>query len=529
MPDAPTDPTTLSVHFTDMAYGGDAVGRDPESGLAVFAWPAIKGERAAVAISERRKNLLRGVVAHVEEPSPLRASPPCPYFGACGGCQWQHITYEGQVQFKHDILRSQLERIGGIADAASLMKPPVASPRPFSYRNTSHFAVHPSSLALSYYMRDSHSLIPVATCPISNGGVNAALPVVNSLLGQTAGLPSLPDEPRGVMLLWKVVIRASEATGQIVVVFHTRAGGASRREQGAGRSGGRRGKGGRQVSQTAQPEIGPAIEPEPDANPAVFVRRRDVRRAIRSIGGPEPLPMSLVEVMDDGTVNLLGDTPSASSAVAEAQAEALTGSLVSRSESEQEHMRPPLGAWLERLAGRLYWVAPHSFFQVNTPAAELLVEQVAEHIPPRVGLLVDAHAGVGTFALAFAGRADRVIGFEMDGSAVASAQWTAASAGVTNLEFRRGRAEDLLARLPDTHRPDVVMLDPPRSGCHPRLLAEIARRQAPRIIYVSCDPSTLARDVKLLSQDYRLTSARVIDMFPQTFHLETVAVLDSFC
>ena len=102
------------------------------------------------------------------------------------------------------------------------------------------------------------------------------------------------------------------------------------------------------------------------------------------------------------------------------------------------------------------------------------------------------------------------------GSAVAS--------NISNVEFRHGLAETLLKRLSASERPDLILLDPPRSGCHPALLAEILYRRIPLVIYVSCDPSTLARDVKTLAASYDLTSARMVDMFPQTFHLETVAV-----
>jgi 23S rRNA (uracil1939-C5)-methyltransferase len=94
------------------------------------------------------------------------------------------------------------------------------------------------------------------------------------------------------------------------------------------------------------------------------------------------------------------------------------------------------------------------------------------------------------------------------------------------VESRKGRAEELLPRLGPNEKPSAIILDPPRAGCHPSLLAEIARRQVPRLVYVSCDPSTLARDIKLLAGSYGLSSARVVDMFPQTYHIETVAVLE---
>ncbi len=139
--------------------------------------------------------------------------------------------------------------------------------------------------------------------------------------------------------------------------------------------------------------------------------------------------------------------------------------------------------------------------------------------------MLDAHAGAGTFALAFAKRAKHVIGFEVDSNAVSSARWNAQVGDVANVEFRQGKAEALIRTLSLAEQPDIVLLDPPRSGCHPALLAEIERRKIPQVIYVSCDPSTLARDIKLLSTSYKVDSARLVDMFPQTYHLETVAVM----
>lgn len=238
--------------------------------------------------------------------------------------------------------------------------------------------------------------------------------------------------------------------------------------------------------------------------------------------------MTVVEVMEDGTVNMLGATRAAATLISDAAADALAGSFL-RGDGARTSIAesgPPLGAWVETLGGRHYWVAPEAFFQVNTPTAELLLGEVMAHLPSKMALMVDAHAGVGTFALAASGRANRVLAFETNGSAAASGRWTAAMSGVSNVEFRQGKAEALLSRLHKDEQPDLILLDPPRNGCHPQLLDEILRRQIAKIIYVSCDPSTLARDLKALLRGYTLTSVRVVDMFPQTYHLETVAVLD---
>src|SRR5687767_15077037 len=108
--------SSVRLSFTEMAYGGDAVARDPESGMVVFGWPAIEGETATVSLVEQRRNLSRGRVVSIEEASPLRIEAPCPYFGRCGGCQWQHVSYEGQVRFKHGILAAQLSRAAGVTN-----------------------------------------------------------------------------------------------------------------------------------------------------------------------------------------------------------------------------------------------------------------------------------------------------------------------------------------------------------------------------------------------------------------------------
>jgi tRNA/tmRNA/rRNA uracil-C5-methylase (TrmA/RlmC/RlmD family) len=404
------------------------------------------------------------------------------------------------------------------------MRPPVASPREFNYRNTSHFAIEPATHTLGYFRRDSHEIIPVMECPISNEGINRAIPVVNALLEGALDPATLVAETRGTMRVWKVSIRSSESTGQTVVVFHSKA--TVRGEtHGGGRAKGRDRGHGRHTS--GRPDEGPNVEEKPEANPVVVLSRREVRRAIGGITrGSAGYALLVVEVMDDGTVNRLGETRSSSSASGEAIADTLLGVSLAKSVGQTTGAGgAPLGAWIERLAGNTYWVAPDAFFQANTEAAELLLSEVGEHLQKKVGTLLDAHAGVGTFALTFAGRAKRVIGFEVDSSAVSSAKWTAHANGAANIDFRHGRAEALMRTLPEGDKPDVVILDPPRQGCHPDLLREIARRGVEQVIYVSCDPSTLARDVKLLSQTHKLTSARMVDLFPQTYHIETVVVM----
>ncbi len=512
------EPTLARVHFTGMAYGGDAVGRDPDTGIAVFGWPSIEGETATLDIVSRGKSHQRGVVTALEEVAPSRRVPPCPYFGACGGCQWQHIDYAQQVAFKHDILRSQLTRLGGIAEPDLILREPVGSPAAFGYRNTSHFALSAESRTVGYHRRDSHRIIPVLDCPISVEGINALLPFVNSVLAQAIG-PEEPAPERGAMRVWKVSVRSSEATGHTLLVFHSRSRAASPRQPS-----------GRQRA-VQRPDDGPLDVDAGGDHAPLLLSRREVRRAVTAEaqqgGMLSGKAVIAVEVMDDGTVNRLGETRSSSSATGDALADVLMGSQIGEGvRRTSQEGGPPLGAWVERLSDRNYWVAPDAFFQANTAVAEKMLDEVLEHVGARKGAMLDAHAGVGTFSIPLAGQAAQVYAFETDSAAVHSARWNAAAHNLRNINVQQGRAEQLIQRLAWSIKLDVALLDPPRAGCHPALLAELARREVPRFVYVSCDPSTLARDIKALAPKYRLVSARMFDMFPQTYHIETVAVLD---
>ena len=177
----------------------------------------------------------------------------------------------------------------------------------------------------------------------------------------------------------------------------------------------------------------------------------------------------------------------------------------------------------ERLNRRRLRIASPSFAQVNTPQAERLAERVRERLQLSGDeLLVDAYAGVGTFAALLADSARHVIAIEESSAAVKDAAVN--TEGIPNLEFVEGRTEDVLDSLPQ--RADALILDPPRVGCHPDTLAALARRKPKRVVYVSCDPASLARDLAILAKSgFAVTSVEPMDMFPQTHHIECVVAL----
>lgn len=416
------------MRIDSIAAGGEGVGRLPD-GRVVFVHRTAPGDLAEVALTERRDRWARGRLLRVLEPSPERRDAPCPFYGECGGCTLEHMTYEAQLRAKARIVADALTRIGGMP-----MEPPevVPSPSEHRYRNRVSFALR----------------------RLGRGGVVAGFHALGDpdRIVDLDGRCLLPEEP--IARVWDA-IRANWGTE----AFRLPSGDRLRLTLRASAGG--------EVSLLVEGGYSPGRPQELlDAVPGlVAVWHRPGASPPALVGGAPGLP----ETWGDETVELSGA----------------------------------------------------AFLQVNRGAAALLEAHVVERIGDPAGLrVVDAYCGVGLHARRLARAGATVVGIELDPEAVAEARRGAPE----GTEFVEGPVEALLpAHLPA----DLVILNPPRAGVAPEVADALAAAPPARIVYVSCNPATLARDLKRLGGGFRPESVRSFDLFPQTAHVETVVVLSS--
>ncbi|MCI0894756.1 MAG: 23S rRNA (uracil(1939)-C(5))-methyltransferase RlmD [Chloroflexi bacterium] len=382
----------LTLSLTSWGRLGEAMAE--HQGTHVFVFGGIPGERVVAEVVRLHRRYAAARVVEVLEPAPSRVEPPCPYYGECTGCQWQHMSYSEQLAVKREKVSDALSRVGGFTDAP--VTPVVPSPGQLGYRNHARFTIGPEG-ALGFVHRETRQFVRIDRCLLMHDGVNQCL---TSLQGKC-------------METTQLSIRAGQETGDTLV----------------------------------QPTL---IEP---------------------------------------TITIA------------------TGQK----------------SYLDSIEGQKFRVSSPSFFQVNVEQAAQVADTLLQNLDLKsTDVVLDAYTGVGTFAVLVAPHVKKVIAVEESSAAVADARENLG--GLENVELVLGKTEEILPNLEE--RPDVVILDPPRAGCHPRTLQSLLSLASPKIAYVSCDPETLARDLKILCEDiYVLDQVIPLDMFPQTHHVECVALL----
>ncbi len=450
-----------TLYIEKLAFGGAGVAR--LDNYVIFVKGALPGETVRARIRKRKTAYAEARLLEIEQSSPLRQKPPCPYFEWCGGCAWQNMQYADQLRYKQDIVRESLKHIGGMDDVAVL--PVLASDREFAYRNKMEFSFSDRrwltadelgdetvrrDFALGLHVPGTFDkIIQVNHCMLQSERANRVLQIVSEF-SQREGL-----QPYGVRshegFLRFLVLRESAYDGGLMVNIVT------------------------------------AYEQE------------------------EPLK-KLADILFEQVENIAGVVNNINTRKAQIAV------------GEKEILLRGLPYIQEKLGPFVFQISANSFFQTNTRQAERLYDTVMTFSELQGREVVwDLYSGTGTISMFLARRAAQVIGFELAESAVADAAENARQHEVYNARFVGG---DLLHRLEETEpKPDVLVTDPPRAGMHEKVVRYINKIAPRRIVYVSCNPTTLARDLAILTQKYRVDTVQPVDMFPQTYHIETVVKL----
>ena len=429
-------------------YSSEGLGIVRLDGAVVFVPGAVRGETVDLKITKVMKTAAAGKIVKIHAPSPERAEPECPYYGRCGGCDFQHLTYPEELRAKRQRVQDAITRLGGSAVEVEEI---LGAKDPTHYRNKSQYPVGADG-AIGFFRERSHQVVAVEGCLIQRPEADRTAEAVRAWMRRYK--ISAYDETTGKGLVRHVYVRVNRA-GEILC--------------------------------------------------CLVVNGRGVPR--------EPELAALVRAAAPGTVGVLINSNTRKGNV-------VLGERY-RTVWGQDYL-------MDTLRGLTFKLSVPSFYQVNPAQTEVLYGKALEFAAlTGTETVLDLYCGIGTITLCMAGSARRVIGAEIVPEAIQDAEENAARNGIENADFFCGDAADVAARLEgEGLRPDVVTVDPPRKGLAPEVIASIAAMGPERVVYVSCDPATLGRDVKLFAQTgYALTRACAVDMFPGTRHVETVVLL----
>ena len=459
---------TAAVKITDIGVNGEGIGK--VDGYTLFIKDAVIGDTVEAKVMKAKKNYGYARLMKVLSPSPDRVTPRCAFARKCGGCQIQEMSYGRQLTFKEQKVRGNLERIGGFSKELldRVMEPVLGMEEPFGYRNKAQFPFgtdKQGNPVTGFYAGRTHDIIPNTDCAL---GAPVNREILETILGfmKKYQIPSY-DEKTGNGLIRHVLIRCGSATGEIMVCL--------------------------------------VVNGEEIPHADALIDRLAEMPGMTSIT-LSPNTRRTNVIMGDSFKVLWGQ-----------------------------------GYITDYIGNIKYQISPLSFYQVNPVQTEKLYSLALEYADLKGGETVwDLYCGIGTISLFLAQKAGKVYGVEIIPQAIDDARKNAEINGIENAEFFVGKAEEVLPRWYRENegaeaglrgegsrtRADVIVVDPPRKGCDEALLDTIVKMQPERVVYVSCDPATLARDLKVLcGKGYELERVRAVDMFPMTVHVETVVLL----
>ncbi len=451
----------ILLDITGIAFGGRGISK--VDGYTIFVERAVPGDRVLAKIIKKKKSYAEAYTIEIIEPSPDLLTPPCRYSGVCGGCKWQFLNYEKQLEYKKQHVIEALEHIGGLSDVSVLETIP--SEKVFGYRNKMEFSCSDRRWLLSEELGDPNikndfalglhvpktfdKIIDIHECMIHPDQGNRILNDTRDYM-KNSGYPAYGIKSHEGF--WRfLMLRHSLAYDQWLVNVIT------------------------------AEEIPAAVAP-------------------------------LAEMLMARHDNIAGIVNN------------VTGKKASISVGEYETPLAGERCLKECLGDFEFEISANSFFQTNTAGAEKLYETVSDYAELTGDeFVVDLYCGTGTIAIWLSRQAGRVVGLEIVASAVADAEKNCKRNNVNNCSFIAGDIRTSIANIET--RPDVMIIDPPRAGMHKDVVKSICMLAPERIVYVSCNPTTLARDLVMLASDYTVEEVRPVDMFPHTYHVESVAKL----
>ena len=469
---------SIELKIEDMGVDGEGIGK--YEGMTFFVKDAVIGDTIRAGITKLKKNYGYARVQEILEPSPYRVQPECPLYARCGGCQIQAMDYRQQLCYKQKKVRGNLIRIGGFAPELidSVMEEIVGMEQPYRYRNKAQFPIgvnKDGQPVAGFYAARTHNIIPVEDCKLGVTQNEQILGVVLSYMRENGVRPY--DETTGKGLVRHVLIRYGFTSKELMVCLVI--------------------------------------------NGETLPQEKKLVDALCKIEGMTSIS---VNINRKNTNVILGE-----------ETRTIWGSDYI---TDQIHLRDCDHDFVLTDTAIAYHISPQSFYQVNPVQTEKLYSLALSY----AGLtgretVWDLYCGIGTISLFLAQKAGKVYGVEIVPQAIEDARSNAALNGITNASFFVGKAEEVLpefyekeSRKPDADmlHPDVIVVDPPRKGCDEKCLETMLRMEPDRIVYVSCDPATLARDLKILcGGGYELRKVRPVDQFGHTTHVETVALLSA--
>ncbi len=452
----------LDLKISNLAFGGKGLAKP--DGFAVFVDQAVPGDVAQVQIIRKKKNYAEARVIELLETSNDRISPPCPYSGFCGGCKWQFLAYQKQLAYKRQHVVDALMHIGLIQ--APRVHETIPSGQIFGYRNKMEFSCSDRRWVLPHEMLQEDIDRSFALGLHVPGTFSKVIDIDACLLQPEKGNQILADIREYIRASSLAPYGLKSHTGfwRFVVL--------------------------RNSSYYGQWMIN-------------LVSSFEESEVVKQLA--DQLTMQFPEI-----VSVVNNTTDRKSGVAIGDYEYLVAGE----------------PWFrERIGSFEFIISANSFFQTNSIGAKTLYE-VARQYAELSGkeTILDLYSGTGTIAIFMAQSAANVIGIELAQSAIADAEKNCRLNGITNCRFIQGDMRESLSLL--TEKPQVVLIDPPRAGMHKDVTRQILDIKPDRIVYISCNPASLARDVALMSEEYRVVEVQPVDMFPHTYHIEVVAKLE---